>query len=58
MAKNLTKILAALPLKRRLEIQARAAMLAKVVSDRTSPIAADNYGGIAGGIYRNRTVRH
>ncbi|MHB0984829.1 MAG: hypothetical protein ACYC05_04430 [Sulfuricella sp.] len=34
MAKKLTKILATLPLKRRLEIQARAAMLAKVASGR------------------------
>ena len=34
MAKNLVEILAAIPLKRRLKIQARAAMLAKVASDR------------------------
>jgi len=34
MTKNLAKILADLPLKRRLKIQARAAMLAKVASER------------------------
>jgi len=34
MAKNLVEILATLPLKRRLKIQARAAILAKVVSGR------------------------
>lgn len=34
MAKNLIEILAGIPLKRRLKIQARAAMLAKVASGR------------------------
>lgn len=34
MAKNLVEILAAPPLKRRLKIQARAALQAKVASDR------------------------
>lgn len=34
MAKNLVEILADIPLKRRLKIQARAAMLAKVASRR------------------------